>query len=86
VPSHAENKDAGVTTLVPSPSDVQILPELTANRVSGNAGIELHSVRVRASSNPVGTEPLRFRVQISEIGTKPDPFRFGSSLTAKTCY
>jgi hypothetical protein len=43
-------------------------------------------VRVRASPNLVGTEPLRFRVQILEIGTKSDPFRFGSSLTAKDRY
>jgi hypothetical protein len=49
-------------------------------------GLELHSVRVWASPTPVGTEPLRFRVQILELGTKPDPFRSGLSLTAKSGY
>ncbi|KAJ6182067.1 hypothetical protein N7485_000709 [Penicillium canescens] len=49
-PSHAENDDAGVPTLVPSPNDVQILPESTAtrlgaaNRVSGNAGSSLQEM------------------------------------------
>ncbi|GFF70639.1 hypothetical protein IFM62136_07884 [Aspergillus lentulus] len=50
VPSPAENNDAGVTTLVSSPNDIQILPELTAtrlgaaNRVSGNAGSSLQEM------------------------------------------
>ncbi|PKX88361.1 Zn(II)2Cys6 transcription factor [Aspergillus novofumigatus IBT 16806] len=50
VPSHADNNEAGVTTLVPSPNDVQILPELTAtrlgaaNRVSGNGGSNLQEM------------------------------------------
>ena len=50
MPSPAENNDAGVTTLVSSPNDIQILPELTAtrlgaaNRVSGNAGSSLQEM------------------------------------------
>jgi hypothetical protein len=35
---------------------------------------------------PVGTELLRFQVQILELGTKPDPFQFGLSLTTKPSY
>ncbi|KAJ6073380.1 hypothetical protein N7467_011465 [Penicillium canescens] len=49
-PSHAENDDARVTTLVPSPNEVQILSESTATRlgaanlVSGNAGSSLQEM------------------------------------------
>jgi hypothetical protein len=38
-------------------------------------------VRVRASSTLVGTEPLRFRVQILEIATHSDPIRVGYGFT-----
>jgi hypothetical protein len=37
----------------------------------------------RASSTLVGTEPLRFRVQILEIATHPDPILVGGGFTAK---
>jgi hypothetical protein len=41
-------------------------------------------VRVRASPTLVGTEPLRFRVEILEIESKSNPMRFGYGFTAKT--
>jgi hypothetical protein len=45
--------------------------------------VELHLVRVQASSTLVGPEPLRFRVQILELETKSNPIRVGCGLTAK---
>ncbi|KAF4185804.1 hypothetical protein CNMCM7927_006229 [Aspergillus lentulus] len=59
VPSPAENNDAGVTTLVSSPNDIQILPELTAtrlgaaNRVSGNAGSSLQEMMFAANDRHI---------------------------------
>ena len=46
--------------------------------------IELHLVRVRASPTLVGTEPMRFRVEILEIESKSNPMRFGCGFTTKT--
>jgi hypothetical protein len=59
VPSHAENNDAGVTTLAPSPNDLQMLPELTAtrlgaaNRVSVNAGSNLQEMMFATSDRHI---------------------------------
>ncbi|KAL4885433.1 hypothetical protein BJY04DRAFT_205251 [Aspergillus karnatakaensis] len=49
-PSLTESSSSGATTLVPSPTDIQILPDLTAtqlgaaHRVSGNAGNALQEM------------------------------------------
>jgi hypothetical protein len=41
------------------------------------AWVELHSVRVCASSKPVSTELVRFQVEILEVGSKSDPTELG---------
>ena len=43
--------------------------------------LELHLVQVWASSKPVGTEPLRFQVQILEIRTNPDPVQAVTNIS-----
>lgn len=58
MPSYAENNGSGVTTQVPSPSDVQVLPELTANRGSGNAGNILQDMML--ATNDRHSMPVMF--------------------------